>query len=629
MCQKIGNALKNGYLCCMMKFEKTILVCGGTTEGRRAIEALDEAGKPVIYTTRGYEQQVNGHNLCRVSGALDPVAMASLCRTRNVGLIVDAGHPFATQLHATVVCVGRQLGVPVIRFERCYPELDGDVITCDGYEDACNRLASLSPTRLLVLTGVQTISRLLPYTSCHPDTVYRVLDRDSSRAIAARSGIGEDHLVYYHPEDDHPEAVARLIRSLGVDAVITKESGISGGFVQKAEGVRLAGAKLIVVRRPVLPDGYSAVVEGPAGLRRSVERLLPGFYDLRSGLTTGTCAAAAAQAAAMLIVGKSCREVFVRLPVGDERIGVDVCDVRMIDNVTAEAVVIKDAGDDPDVTDGCSVVVRVRRESTDGPVSVLGGEGIGRVTLPGTGLDIGMPAINPVPKAMIVNAVRSVFRDSAAVVTVGIPGGEELAVKTFNPRIGIEGGLSIIGTTGIVRPFSHEAFVEAIRRELTVARDSNVGRVVVNSGGKSERAVKAIYPALPSHAFVHYGNAVGETLKAADELGISRLTIGMMIGKAVKVAEGQEDTHSHKVAMNRKFLARLASDAGCSYRSVDVISGLNMARELWSSLDVEDLTLFINALARRCYSFCRNIFLKGELEILIISDEGKVFCRFS
>lgn len=131
-------------------------------------------------------------------------------------------------------------------------------------------------------------------------------------------------------------------------------------------------------------------------------------------------------------------------------------------------------------------------------------------------------------------------------VTISVPGGEEVAARTFNPRLGVVGGISIIGTSGIVKPFSSEAFVNSIRKEMSVAQATGSPRIVINSGAKSEKYIRSLYPELPSQAFVHYGNFIGETIRIAAELGIRQLTLGVMIGKAVKLAEGHLDTHSKK-----------------------------------------------------------------------------------
>ncbi len=208
-------------------------------------------------------------------------------------------------------------------------------------------------------------------------------------------------------------------------------------------------------------------------------------------------------------------------------------------------------------------------------------------------------------------------------VSISIENGEDLATKTFNPRLGIVGGVSIIGTTGIVRPFSHEAFIEAIRREMEVALAIGCERIVVNSGGKSEKTMKSCYPSLPQQAFIHYGNAVGETMKLAQELKVPKITIGLMIGKAVKLAEGNLDTHSHKKTLNHEFLTQVAINAGCSSNTLETIAEINMARELWKRLYKDDSDRFFQAILQLCYYHCSSIYHR-EMKMALIDDEGKL-----
>ena len=165
-------------------------------------------------------------------------------------------------------------------------------------------------------------------------------------------------------------------------------------------------------------------------------------------------------------------------------------------------------------------------------------------------------------------------------VTISVPEGAEIARRTFNPRLGIEGGISIIGVSGIVKPFSEEAFIDSIRKCMTVAKASGSERVVINSGGKSERFVKALYPTLPQQAFVEYGNYIGETLKIAHELNIKNVTLGVMLGKAVKLAAGHLDTHSRKAIMDNEFINDMLHEAGIETD----ISKITLARELWEMI---------------------------------------------
>jgi cobalt-precorrin-5B (C1)-methyltransferase len=199
-----------------------------------------------------------------------------------------------------------------------------------------------------------------------------------------------------------------------------------------------------------------------------------------------------------------------------------------------------------------------------------------------------------------------------------------MAAKTFNPKLGIEGGISIIGTSGIVQPFSDQAFVEAIGREIDVAWAVGCRRLVINSGARSESVVRRRFPSLPPQAFVHYGNAIGATLEAAARAGFRQVTMGVMIGKAVKLAEGNLDTHSRNVVMNREFLSRLASEAGCSAGARDVIGRMTLARELWTELSDPDVERFMPALLVECHRHCSRVVPGGELGILLISENGDI-----
>jgi cobalt-precorrin-5B (C1)-methyltransferase len=202
-----------------------------------------------------------------------------------------------------------------------------------------------------------------------------------------------------------------------------------------------------------------------------------------------------------------------------------------------------------------------------------------------------------------------------------VPDGEEIARRTFNPRLGIEGGISIIGVSGIVKPFSEEAFIDSIRKCMEVAKASGSERVVINSGGKSERFVKALYPDLPKQAFVEYGNYIGETLKIAHELSIPKVTLGVMLGKAVKLAAGHLDTHSRKTTMDLGFIQQMLQESGIT---ID-ISDITLARELWERTPTGQLQIFAQTVIRHCAEHCLPLLPNGELTILLIDDNGKIY----
>lgn len=594
-----------------------ILLLGGTTEGRRAAEALDAAGNPVLYSTRGDAATPAGAHLTHIRGVLDVHSMVGLLRDSDVGLIVDAAHPFASRLHATVAEAAARTGLPAVRYERRFPPLPDGAECFDDFGQLAEALAAMPRMRVLFLTGVNTIGQLRPAWSVH-DSYFRILPRDESRVRARQCGFPSDHILYYGDESGH-----ELIRRIAPDVVVTKESGDSGGFDEKVMAAAEYGVRLMVVRRPAMPDGYAATVNGPHGLRRAVERLLPGFYPLVSGLTTGTCATAAALAAARRLLGDDVRTVAVRLPEGED-IDVGIEATRLITADVAEADVIKHAGDDPDVTDGCRITVRVERGGKPGLIAIGGGDGVGRVTLPGLGLEVGAPAINPGPQAMIrANLARYVGQVGLA-VTVSVEGGSAIAARTFNPKVGVEGGISIIGTSGIVLPFSHEAFVESLCREVSVARAMGVERLVLNSGAHSRSALAAMYPALPPQAFVHYGNAIGDALRAAQDADMPAVTLGIMIGKAAKLAEGHLDTHSHNVTLNLDFIAEQAHQAGCSEASVRALARIRLAREIPAALGA-DFPAFAQTVTSLCLRVCADIY-RGPLTIALLSPDGTPHC---
>ena len=571
-----------------------ILVFGGTTEGRKAAEVLEEAGSTYYYSTKTGEQDLTLHHGQRIDGAMNHQAMQQFCRDRDIRLIIDAAHPFASQLHATIATVATSLNLPAIRYERIFPPRDPSLTWIERYDQMPRNIRSL-----LATTGVQSISRLKPLEAEGIRVYYRILPRESSIALAKRQGATDAQLCFY--EDGHKIDIA-------ADAILMKESGTTGGFLEKVEAAKALGMRVIVLKRPELPAVFTTV-NGPHGLRRAVERLLPEFYPLHSGLTTGTCATAAAIAATLrLLKHETPAEVPVVLPDG-ETIQVPVTYGE------GYASCFKEAGDDPDVTNG----LEIRAEVRHGKDEILGGEGVGTFTLPGFDYPPGSPAINKAPREMIRQNLAS-FGQSLS-VTISVPQGREVASRTFNPRLGIEGGISIIGVSGIVKPFSEEAFIESIHKCMEVARASGAERVVINSGAKSERFLKARYPTLPQQAFVEYGNYIGETLKMADELQIANVTLGIMLGKAVKLAAGHLDTHSRRGTMGKAFIQKLLSEACCP---ID-IGNITLARELWGLIPQDRLDTFARVVTSHCAEYCRPLLPNGQLTILLIDDEGRIF----
>ena len=592
-----------------------ILILGGTTEGRLAVKVADEAGSPYYYSTRGIQQEIACRNGIHLTGGMDVEAMTSFCIHHQIRLLVDAAHPFAVGLHQTVYETAIRLNLPVVRVERSYPERATDIVWCEDYEDAVRQLEKDRIHSLLSLTGVQTIGKLRGYWEKYA-CWFRILKRDESLALARSQGFDEQRIVYYQAEDEES-----LLKRLTPQAILTKESGETGGFQRKIDAARMLGIPVYAVKRPLLPDSFMNVT-GEYGLRKQIEKWVPGFYPLRSGYTTGACATAASKAALLGLLGRDIPSLIpIRFPNG-ETLSLPVVDVQWGEE-SVSAIVVKDAGDDPDVTHGHRIVSTIRFSSHPG-IHFLQGEGVGKVTLLGLGLEIGEPAINKVPRRMMEQELSALYQGGLD-VTISVPDGRELAKRTFNPKLGIVDGISIIGTSGIVRPFSSEAFVEAIRREIEVAQALGCTHLVINSGAKSERYLKIEFPDLLPQAFVHFGNFIGETLRIADELHIPEVTMGIMIGKAVKLAEGFLDTHSKKVVMNKAFLKQLAIKSGCSQEALALIENLTLARELWEHLSEADASLFFTELLDNCYAHCRPLMSDGKLTILLIDEEGHIF----
>ena len=572
-----------------------LLVFGGTTEGRKAVEVLEEGTGTYYYSTKTGEQDVVLHHGQRIDGAMNTEAMLNFCHVHDIRLIVDAAHPFAQVLHQTIACVTEKLQIPVIRYERIYPPRTDDILWIDNYQQIPRNIHTL-----LATTGVQSIARLKPFEDEGMRIIYRILPRETSIHLAHQQGATDNQLCFY--EDGQKIDIE-------ADAILLKESGVSGGFIEKVDAARKRGMRIIVLKRPAMPTSF-LTVNGPHGLRREIEHLVPEFYPLHSGLTTGTCATAAAVAAAIrLTKGDTPDKVPVILPNG-ETIHVAVA------YGDGYASVFKEAGDDPDVTNGLEIRVCVDKARQ---FEFLGGEGVGIITLPGFDYPPGSPAINKAPREMIRQNIEPF--GTAFKITISVPRGAEIAFRTFNPRLGIEGGISIIGVSGIVKPFSEEAFIDSIRKCMTIAKAADTDCVVINSGGKSERFVRSLYPNLPRQAFVEYGNYIGETLRIASELKIPHIVLGVMLGKAVKLAAGHLDTHSRRATMDKDFIREMLHEIHCDIN----IDNLTLARELWEKIPTTQLNAFAKNIITHCETHCRPLLPQGTLTILLIDDEGTIY----
>lgn len=340
---------------------------------------------------------------------------------------------------------------------------------------------------------------------------------------------------------------------------------------------------------------------------------------LRRGWTTGACATAATKAALMgLWSGAIPERVGIVLPKG-ETPEFEVVDARMGDG-WAEAGIVKDAGDDPDVTHGVTVHVRVATSS--GGVVFRAGPGVGTITKAGLPIPVGEPAINPVPRAMMDEAVAELAAEYAQApdieIMVSIPGGADIAQKTWNPRLGIQGGLSILGTTGIVRPFSCAAWIASIHRGIDVALADGLTHVAGCTGNTSERVVQALH-GLPDHAMLDMGDFVGGMIKYMRRNPVQRLTIGGGIGKLTKLAQGASDLHSGRSQVDFAVVSDWAGDAR--------VAQANTALEAYEIAGAP----LADHVARRAATHAMSLFEGGTapevLEVVVIDRAGTIIAQ--
>jgi cobalt-precorrin-5B (C1)-methyltransferase len=338
---------------------------------------------------------------------------------------------------------------------------------------------------------------------------------------------------------------------------------------------------------------------------------------LRTGWTTGTCASAAAKAAAVgWVTGSAPASVEVTLPGGD----------RVTFPVEAErpnrCVVVKDAGDDPDCTDGARMTAEVEG-AAGGATELRAGPGVGTITLPGLGLPVGAPAINPVPRRMILAALAEVT-GAPLLVTFSVPGGEEMAAQTTNARLGIVGGISILGTTGIVRPFSTAAYRASVVQQIDVAAAQGQRTMVLATGHRSEAAARHLRPDLPEVCFVEVGDFTGISLRRAAARGMERIVFVGMAGKIAKLAAGVMMTHFHRSEVDVGLLEDVARVAGAPAPVVAAATATSTARHFFEICVAEGSLGPLAELCRRARASCE-AHAGGELavEVVMVDFEGQ------
>jgi cobalt-precorrin-5B (C1)-methyltransferase len=351
---------------------------------------------------------------------------------------------------------------------------------------------------------------------------------------------------------------------------------------------------------------------------------------LRTGYTTGTTAAAATKGALYaLIGGKEVKEVTVSLP-KNKTATLKIAWTK-IDGGRVTCAAIKDGGDDPDVTHGAEICSTVSFSGNAGQINIDGGKGVGRVTKPGLGLEIGKAAINPTPMKMLEQAVREVAGDQlkkhGVEVVISVPKGEEIAKKTDNPRLGIMGGISILGTTGIVMPYSTASFAASIRQSLDVAIAMGADTAVLTTGGRSEDFAKALFK-LPDHCFVQMGDFAGYSIKQCANKKLRKAIIAGFIGKLTKMAMGVKQTHVAGSHVDMDFMARLAEECKASPAVVNEIKGANTARHVSEIITKNNIKGYFDLVCKKVHEQM-NEHAKGQLEIEVVmfDFDGKVIGR--
>ena len=353
---------------------------------------------------------------------------------------------------------------------------------------------------------------------------------------------------------------------------------------------------------------------------------------LKTGYTTGSCATAGSKAALLSIINqKKIESIDILLPKKSYiQIPINSCE---FESDKAKCIVIKNGGDDPDVTHGAEIIVELSFTKKINEVEIDGGDGVGIVTKPGLGLEINKPAINPVPKKMIAENLREVGKEVLSEkgirVVISVPKGKELGPKTDNPRLGIMNGISILGTSGIVIPFSTAAYAASIRQNLDVAIAAGNDTVVLTTGGRSEDFAKKIVD-LPVHCFVQIGDFSGYAIQQCGRKDIRRAYVVGFIGKLAKMATGVKQTHVKGSKVNMSFLAELAQKCNASQRVIQEIKKANTARHVLEIIQENKIVGFFDLICSETYKHMRKHSEENvPIDVILFDFEGNILARKS
>ena len=603
-----------------------VLLFGGTTEGKATSNWLDDLEILHFYSTKTSSGNYESKFGQRICGAMNVEEICSFCLENKIDLVIDAAHPFAEVLHHSISTAANQASLPVIRIERnVVPRIESEYVRYHHslaailtaiQTEACQKIVSLVGVKSLPL-----IHKTMPEASIW----YRILDFPSSLEIAKEAGVKMKKLIV-SAAFEGMESIENLLLDEGIESMITKESGYSGLLDQKMDLAVKHQIPLYVIARPELPE-YDETITNREMLQKYLKRKFQlERKELAPGFTSGTCATISAKAAMKLLLGEELQQTeSVVLADGG------ICEMQLHQNKLGDGFalcsVVKNSGDDPDVTDGTEIGVSLKWND-EHCIRFVKGEGVGTVTLKGLGIPIGEPAINPVPRKTIAFELEQLMADHELTrgvdVSVFVPVGKKLGAKTFNPKLGIIDGISIIGTTGRIKPYSLDAYMQSIRKEVDMAVANDNKHIVVNSGGRSERYLKNKFPDLDNLAFLQYGNFIGEMMKTINGSGVHKVSMGIMTGKAVKLAAGNLDTHSKKVVLDHEFLKRIAKECNYPEDIIEQVGKIKMGRELEEIFAFSEEEEFFKQIKENCIQVCQQVLKGYEFELLLISNKGEI-----
>ncbi|HXG07998.1 MAG TPA: cobalt-precorrin-5B (C(1))-methyltransferase [Nitrososphaera sp.] len=355
---------------------------------------------------------------------------------------------------------------------------------------------------------------------------------------------------------------------------------------------------------------------------------------LRPGYTTGTTATAATKGALYALIGSEpVDQVTVSLP-KNKTATLKIAWTKVEGNGKVTCAAIKDGGDDPDVTHGAEICSTVSFNDKIGQINIDGGKGVGKVTKPGLGLPIGKAAINPTPMQMLEQAVREVageyLRKGGVDVIISVPNGEEIARKTDNPRLGILGGISILGTTGIVLPYSTASFAASIRQSLDVAIAMGADTVVLTTGGRSEDFAKELFK-LPEHCFVQMGDFAGYSIKQCASRNFREAVIAGFVGKLTKMAMGVKQTHVAGSHVSMEFMSRLADECKAPPNVIEEIRGANTARHVSEIISRNNISGYFDLICKKVHEqmsdYAKNP--KMKIRVVMFEFDGRVIGSYN